>query len=377
MNQCGHPAPAPPDTVLRFVTSERLLHWAIAIPFLGCLTSALVLVGVYNPDPTRPYRYLFAWIHRACGTGLMLCPSLVLLANVRRWRVHVYNIRQAWIWRIDDIKWLALMGPATVSPRISLPDQGKFNAAEKLNFMMVMVFSPLLIVTGVLMWFPEISRLGSFVPWLVHCGLVAMAIPLVLGHMFMATINPGTRVGLSGMVSGFVSREWAAHHYARWFREQFPHLVSVHADESASDAEAEVPARECPATPPPSTIVDQIVAESNPWSPAWGERVGLADAATGLMATPSLAADDRPDVTDRGSVEVNRAPDPRPGRNQLDVGFSQASPSILPLPSIARAGVCSMIVAQRRRILARCGALPLGAMGEHCRVRQGDAVHIA
>lgn len=237
------------DTILRFVTTERLLHWAIAIPFLGCFVSAVVLVLVYNPvlvahnpDPTRAYRHLFAWMHRACGAGLFLCPSLVLLSSLRHWHIHLYNIRQGWIWTLDDIKWLVLMGPATFSKRIVLPDQGKFNAAEKLNFMMVMVFPPLLVASGILIWFPDATKLGSFSPWIAHCALVGLATPLVLGHMFMATINPGTRVGLNGMLNGFVSREWAAHHYARWFREQFPNLAQEHAHEPSHNAEATAPA---------------------------------------------------------------------------------------------------------------------------------------
>jgi len=57
--------------------------------------------------------------------------------------------------------------------------------------------------------------------------MAATALPLLLGHMFMATVNPATRVGLSGMVTGWVSREWAEHHYTRWYRERFPHLVAA------------------------------------------------------------------------------------------------------------------------------------------------------
>lgn len=216
---------SPPETILRFLITERLLHWAIAIPFLGCLLSALVLVVVYNHNPTGSHRYIFAWMHRACGAGLLLCPSLVLLGSGRGLRMHAYNIRQAWGWTLDDVKWLGLMGVAVLSKRVVLPDQGKFNAAEKLNFMMVMVYSPILITTGFLIWFPELTVIDPLGPWLVHFSLAATAAPLLIGHMFMATINPDTRVGLSGMISGFVSREWAAHHYAHWFRERFPELA--------------------------------------------------------------------------------------------------------------------------------------------------------
>ena len=57
--------------ILRFYKSERLLHWAIAIPFLVCFASALVMVVHYNPDPHRPYRALFSWAHRISGVCLI------------------------------------------------------------------------------------------------------------------------------------------------------------------------------------------------------------------------------------------------------------------------------------------------------------------
>ncbi len=226
-----------PDKIPRFLRTERLLHWALALPFLGCLFSAVALVVVYNPDPTRPYRYVFAWAHRGCGAALFILPSLVLLTSGRHMRVLLYNIRQAWGWRLDDIKWLMLMGPATVFKRIVLPDQGKFNAAEKLNFMMVMVFTPLFIASGIAIWLPDYTSLDPFAPWMFHCALAATGLPLILGHMFMAMINPETRVGLSGMITGSVSRTWAQHHYARWYREQFPHLVAAGGDHHKSGAE--------------------------------------------------------------------------------------------------------------------------------------------
>ena len=50
-------------------------------------------------------------------------------------RIHFYNIKHAWTWMFDDFKWLSLMMLAAISERFELPEQGKFNAAEKLNFM--------------------------------------------------------------------------------------------------------------------------------------------------------------------------------------------------------------------------------------------------
>lgn len=206
-----------PRLILRFHKSERMLHWSIAGPFMVCFASALVLVAVYNLHPQRPYRIIFATIHRISGMCLILFPLLTAVLHRHDHKIHVYNIKQAWIWAIDDVKWLMLMGINAINPKIALPDQGKFNAAEKLNFMMVMSTYPLFIVTGLMIW---ILRLAFF-SWMLHLAMAAMAAPLMLGHIFMATTNPATRIGLNGMITGYVDRHWAKHHYTRWYREHF------------------------------------------------------------------------------------------------------------------------------------------------------------
>jgi formate dehydrogenase subunit gamma len=203
--------------ILRFRKSERLVHWARAIPFLICFSTALVLVIYYNPDPLRPYRAMFSWIHRISGICLMILPLLVMFKKRGDFRVYFYNIKQAWVWTIEDFKWLCLMGLAAVNKKIKLPEQGKFNAAEKINFMTLMATYPLYILTGIVIWLTD----AAFLSWVVHFGMALIATPLIAGHLFMATINPDTRKGLPGMYSGHVDREWAKHHYRSWYREHF------------------------------------------------------------------------------------------------------------------------------------------------------------
>jgi formate dehydrogenase subunit gamma len=120
-----------------------------------------------------------------------------------------------------------MMGLAAVSKRFTLPEQGKFNAAEKINFMTLMSTYPLYILTGLVIWWTD----GALLSWLVHFGMAIIATPLIAGHIFMATINPDTRSGLPGMTSGYVDRDWAKHHYTRWYREHFEN------DQDASVAE--------------------------------------------------------------------------------------------------------------------------------------------
>ncbi len=182
-----------------------------------CYATAAALFLFFNLRSPEVSRAVLSWVHRVAGAGLIAFPLLTFLRNRGEYRVHLDNIRQAWIWAWDDIKWLLLMGAAAINSKIKLPEQGKFNAAEKLNFMMVMGTYPIFIVTGLLLWVPGIH----FVSWTVHVGMAVIATPLMLGHIYMALVNPSTRVGLSGMVSGYVDREWAAEHYHRWYLENF------------------------------------------------------------------------------------------------------------------------------------------------------------
>ncbi len=155
------------------------------MPFLVCFATALILVVFYNPEPHRPYRVLFSWMHRTSGLCLIVLPLLAVYRSRGDFRVHFYNIKQAWTWVFDDFKWLSLMMAASVNTKIKLPDQGKFNAAEKMNFMVLMGTYPLYIATGLFIWLTHVA----FVSWLMHTAMALLATPLILGHMYMAIVS--------------------------------------------------------------------------------------------------------------------------------------------------------------------------------------------
>ena len=222
--------------VLRFLKSERLLHWAIAVPFIVCWISALILVLAYNPDPLRPYRQIFSLIHRISGACLIILPALALLFGRKEHKMHLQNVKTALSWSLNDFKWLALMLPAAMSKKIVLPEQGKFNAAEKINFIMVMLSLPMLISSGGLVWMGN----WAWAAWLVHALTAIIATPTMMGHIYMATVNPDTRVGIRGMITGYVDRHWAKHHYAVWYKERFEEGQGSRKTNKAFDPEQHV-----------------------------------------------------------------------------------------------------------------------------------------
>jgi hypothetical protein len=173
---------------------------------------------------------------------LFFLPLWTVLRHRHDFDLHFYNVRTVWRWRLEDVKWLFLMGVSMIDKRVVLPDQGKFNAGEKLNFMFLTASYPIYIITGFLIWLPGVA----FASWIVHLSMAALATPLIFGHVFMATVNPDTRVGLAGMVSGYVDRHWAQHHYRHWYNEHFGHLHRIPEPEDepalASPVMAQAPA---------------------------------------------------------------------------------------------------------------------------------------
>ena len=204
------------DQILRFQPSERSIHWSLAVPFVFCLITGMILLLFFDLSES-PARNIVSLIHRLAGICFVFLPMFTAVRNHGDYKIHFYNIGQAWRWTIDDVKWLALFGTSLVRRNQPLPDQAKFNAAEKLNFMVVMSTYPIFIVTGLFLLLPR----TMYLPWIIHVATAILATPLAIGHMYMALLNPATRAGLSGMLSGFVDRQWAMHHYARWYREKF------------------------------------------------------------------------------------------------------------------------------------------------------------
>jgi formate dehydrogenase gamma subunit len=206
------------EEILRFARGEMMLHWSIAVPFMICFVTGVTMKVFYNLHSESLFREVLSFLHRVGGGALAVFPALAVARNWRDYKVHIYNVKVGFSWTIDDLKWLFLVGPATVSKKIVLPEQRKFNAAERLNFMMVMITYPLFVATGVILWATGVDH---FLPWIVHISMSLVAPLLMFGHIYMALVNPSTRVGLSGMFSGRVDREWAKHHYQRWYREHF------------------------------------------------------------------------------------------------------------------------------------------------------------
>ncbi|MEA2647163.1 MAG: formate dehydrogenase subunit gamma [Chloroflexota bacterium] len=202
---------APDPLVLRFDVTERLFHWAFAVPFLLTMVTGLAMYF----DALQKLagdRELVRDIHRFAGLAVVVLPVLVLVIGRRRGLAR--DLDDLDLWSYDDRLWFRAWVWRKLGGRDPLPPQGRFNAGQKVNAAVSAAGIVILSVTGIVI-FPGIhppfelvsnSRALHNITWMVLTLAVA-------GHVFLAAVYPPTRPGLGGAFGGRVRLSWLRHHH--------------------------------------------------------------------------------------------------------------------------------------------------------------------
>ena len=189
----------------RFTRTERTLHWVHATAFLILLGSGLCL---YLPSLAEAVgrRPLLKNIHVYTAVAWVIALALVVAFGDRR--SLRATAREIDLFDADDRKWLRGRRPAP---------QGRLNAGQKVNAIITAAFAVLFSVTGFFLWYGERNTRFRFAQTiLIHDWLMYVSFFLFLGHLYLAVIHPKTRHALNGMTRGWVDRDWAKQHHAKW-----------------------------------------------------------------------------------------------------------------------------------------------------------------
>ncbi len=203
-----------PARIRRFSTAQLLAHLLVAVTFFAMLWTGLCL---YFPALTEVMNRPLAkqWhLYSAIALGV----GLVLLIAVRP-RDFGKMVRETDTLDEDDIAWLR-GGPRRLFDHDGAPDQGWWNAGQKLAASVTMGLMVVLAITGVLLWLGERNtafRFGGTVD--VHDLATILIVILTCGHLYLALLHPATRAATRGIVTGDVDRDWARRNHARWVRE--------------------------------------------------------------------------------------------------------------------------------------------------------------
>lgn len=200
---------ARPGRVVRFSMFERIVHWIVAGTFVYVMLTGLALfspsfywlAGVFGGGPT-----IRVW-HPIIGVVFMVSVIVMWLMWARDLRIDR-----------EDREWLKHIGEYTAGADPQ-PEPGRFNAGQKLLFYLQIAAGVLLLLSGVVIWFPLAFGLGlRQISFIVHDLSAIAAIGALILHIYMGVFV--IRGALGGMTEGTVSRRWAQAHHGRWYREQ-------------------------------------------------------------------------------------------------------------------------------------------------------------
>lgn len=213
--------PVAEATVPRFTGAVRLVHWSVAALMLTCVGTAAVL---YNGSLAVlvGHRRAVELVHVYAGLALPVPPLLGFLSGA--YRVDVRRLNR---FTRSDWRWLRSRDRRDGSVPV-----GKFNAGQKLNASLSGGGILVLLGTGVIMYFPDLTRLSWRTGATFAHDWFALAVGLlVLGHVAYALKDPDA---LRGMRTGAVPVRWARAEHGRWTDE-----LAVPADPVPGTADAD------------------------------------------------------------------------------------------------------------------------------------------
>jgi formate dehydrogenase subunit gamma len=200
----------PPDRIPRFTWVERIMHWYTAATYMYVGLSGLAF---FTP-------HLF-WLAAVLGGGptVRIWHPIVGIGFV----IGVFWMHHAWSGDLkldaDDRKWLDNVKYYITNQDEKLPPQDKYDAGQKIYFWGMFGSAIVLLITGPVMWFPELMprSLHWVLPIVTFLHSVAglLTFGCVMIHIYMTISNvPGS---LQAMTEGHVSRGWAMLHAPKWY----------------------------------------------------------------------------------------------------------------------------------------------------------------
>lgn len=198
-----------PKDLQRYTASQRANHWVTGICFILLTLSGLAF---FHPA-FYPLTQLFGggtWariLHPYIG---VILGASFLMMFLRFWQLNIMNAA--------DKEWLSRVQEMIDGNDHNMPEQGKYNAGQKIVFWGTAVCTLILVVSGLILW----RSMFSFPVGLVRLAAVAHAaaamfmIITIIVHVYAAIWTRGT---IRAMWYGTVTRAWAKQHHRAWYRQ--------------------------------------------------------------------------------------------------------------------------------------------------------------
>jgi formate dehydrogenase subunit gamma len=201
-----------PGHILRYTFRERLVHWLAALSYIYLLLTGLAF---WSP-------WLF-WLAVALGGGpvsRMLHPwlGLVFIVGI----IQMYGLWSSQMGFTDvDRAWMRSMNHYIQNQDEAMPPAGRYNAGQKMLFWGFMIFGVLLLLSGIVLWFPEYIpwslRWARYIAVVVHASSAMATIGLFLIHVYMGVF--AERGALDSVIHGDVTEDFVRRYHPGWYKE--------------------------------------------------------------------------------------------------------------------------------------------------------------
>ena len=201
----------------KYTFVERLLHWVHTASFVPlALTGMVLFFPALQPLAQGEAGTWFKLIHRVAALIFIFEPILYAVLQPRR----LWLSLKEFMMDKEDLGWVKNAFSYYVLGRHgAMPPQGRFNAGEKMNGLIMVASWVLFVLSGLIMWFGK-----TFVPPMLFQGMVMihdltfiLAVCMFLVHLYLAVGHPLMWAGLVSMRFGVTSADYAAEHHGRWY----------------------------------------------------------------------------------------------------------------------------------------------------------------
>jgi formate dehydrogenase subunit gamma len=195
--------------VLRYLPSQRFVHWLGAAGFILLLVTGSVLI--WSPQLAIGTCCATRRLHRIGAIMYALWPILYAILNRAGLREM---LKESFTFTRDDFAWFKNVIPYFFGRTANLPPQGRVNAGQKLHHISIIVLSIFVGASGLVLLFGA-GRMGAAnlaMTALVHdVSMVGLTVMLI-GHIYFTFLYGG----LDAMVKGYVSEEYAQMEHPKW-----------------------------------------------------------------------------------------------------------------------------------------------------------------
>jgi formate dehydrogenase subunit gamma len=195
------------DEIVRHKLSARVVHWAVAVFFIGALFTGMPIWSPVFGWMAQIFGGLHVcrWLHAWLGVGF----ALATVAMVVQWAGQMRF--DATDKKFNAREYMRFSGPTD-------PNVGRYNGGQKFFFWAAALGGLAMLLSGVVLWWPTSFPMSlRWISIVVHDIAFIAFFAAIVGHIYLGTAaEPGT---FQSMTRGTVTKSWARLHHPRWYRE--------------------------------------------------------------------------------------------------------------------------------------------------------------